>query len=203
MKNKTFFKYPGCPSLILLFILVLFVSFSVQLHENNFQSHWFGNARITLDKQSRCATEIKFNSGNNLPEKQFFEMYKQAFHLSDENDARDCQIFTDKLGKTHHRMKQYYKGIELAEVQYLLHEQDGLVFHAHGNFISGLNLDVSPALSEKKALQCVLNYVNAESYMWENPKNEAFLKKEQNDPKATYYPKGELKISAGQNEMIA
>jgi len=84
-----------------------------------------------------------------------------------------------------------------------LHEKEGSVIYAHGSLIHGLELDVTPVLSENEALQKTLDHIKAESYMWENKKNEAFLKKEQNNRDATYYPGGELKISSGLKEQVA
>ncbi|MEJ2506206.1 MAG: PepSY domain-containing protein, partial [Ignavibacteriaceae bacterium] len=54
---------------------------------------------------------------------------------------------------------------------------------------------------ESEALQYALKDINAESYMWENNKNESFIKKEQNDPDATMYPKGVLMLSAKNFKM--
>ena len=127
---------------------------------------------------------------------------KKTFSLSNDNALKPLAVFTDQLGQTHHRLKQFYKGIELADVQFLLHENNGLVFYANGKMIHGLDLDVQPVLSEAEALRQALAYIGAESYMWENPKNEAFIKIEQDDPEISFYPKGELKISAGRKELV-
>jgi Zn-dependent metalloprotease len=192
-----------CPAMVILFMLTLSFSIAAQQIDSKLSSLPFRNATITMDQQGRAATEIKLQPGSYIPVEKFFESYFQAFNFSKENEARSYQIFSDKIGQTHHRLRQYYKGIELAEVQYRLHEKDGLVFLAHGNFVPGLKLDITPSLTESEALQCALNYIKAEAYVWENPKNEILLKREQNDPEATYYPKGELKISAGRKAKIA
>ena len=70
--------------------------------------------------------------------------------MSDNNEIKSYNVFTDKVGQTIHRYKQYYKGIELAEVQLILHEKNGIVSNVAGKLISGLNLDVTPSLSESK-----------------------------------------------------
>lgn len=197
------FSYHVIFPLIAIFMFSFVFSITAQQFDNNQLCSPFKNAQITMDQKGRAAIEIRFQQDSYVPVNQFFENYRLAFGLSKENEARSFQKFTDKIGETHHRVKQYYKGIELTEVQYLLHVKDGLIFHAHGNFVPGLDFDVTPVLSEPEALERALNYIGAETYMWQNPKNEVFLKNEQNDPKATFFPKSELKISAGRKEKIA
>lgn len=165
-------------------------------------SHYFSQAKISFDKRSQSPTAISFPDGRGVPVTSFFDEYKKTFSLSNDNTLKPLAVFTDQLGQTHHRLKQFYKGIEVADVQFLLHENNGLVSYANGKMIHGLDLEVQPVLSEAEALQRALAHLGAESYMWENAKNEVFIKKEQDDPQITFYPKGELKISAGHKELL-
>jgi Zn-dependent metalloprotease/DNA-binding beta-propeller fold protein YncE len=159
--------------------------------------------KVTLDEKGKYAAEIRLQKNQAVPTGAFFDWFMKTYRLSNENTFQPFRTYHDRIGQTHYRFKQYYKGIEVVNCQYLLHEKDGLVHHAHGAIVPDLNLSVSPTLTEAEALQRALDYVNAASYIWENPKNEAFIKTEQDDPEATYYPQGELKISAGNKEMIA
>lgn len=127
----------------------------------------------------------------------FFENYRRLLNLSSDDEFRQKAITTDQLGHRHYRLQQYYKGLEVADRHFLVHEKNGNVFLTHGELVTGLNLEPRPALSEAQALGFALAHLGAEAYMWENPDNEAFLRREQNDPHATFAPKGELKISAG------
>jgi Zn-dependent metalloprotease len=195
---KTSIKYAG-----ILAVLLFSLSASAQQNLRRFQTIFLTDATIKMDKQGKVPLEIRFKEGRQISVVSFFDEYKQNFSVSENNEIKPFKVFTDQLGQTHNRFKQYYKGLELAEVQYLVHEKNGSVFFAHGRLIHELNLDVTPVLTESEALTFALGHINAESYMWENKKNEAFLKKEQNDNNATYYPKGELMISAGLKEKIA
>jgi Zn-dependent metalloprotease len=96
------------------------------------------------------------------------------------------------MGEIHYRYNQYYKGIEIIGAQYILHEKNGYIRSANGRLVHKLNLDVKPILSEQSALSAALREVNATSYMWENSANEQFLKREQNNPNATFF-EGSLK----------
>jgi len=55
-------------------------------------------------------------------------------------------------------------------------------------------LNISPSLTEAQALQVALDHIAAERYKWQSAQNEAWLKVEQADSEATFYPKGELVI---------
>jgi Zn-dependent metalloprotease len=113
---------------------------------NNQETTIFQQARIILDNKQNIPLEVRFEDHQRVSVSEFFEEYKKAFAWSDDNKAILYKEISDDLGQTHYRFKQYYKGIELAEVQYLLHEKGGFVVYAHGKFIHGLNLDVTPAL---------------------------------------------------------
>src|SRR4030066_1643468 len=156
----------------------------------------FKDARLVFDKAGEAAIDIQLKNDSAIPIESFFNEYGKAFNLSKDNEVKSFQVTKDNLGQTHHRYKQYYKGIELAEVQYILHEKDGKVLHGNGKLIHSVEMNVTPRLSENEALQYALANINAESYMWENKKNEAHFKKEQNNPSATMYPKGRLMLSA-------
>ena len=156
----------------------------------------FKDARLVFDKTGEAAIDIRLKNNTGIPLESFFGEYGKAFNLSNDNEIKSFQVTKDNLGQTHHRYKQYYKGIELAEVQYILHVKDGKVLHANGKLIHGLEMNVTPRLSENEALQFALANINAESYMWENKKNESHFKKEQNDRSVTMYPKGKLLLSA-------
>ena len=165
-------------------------------------SKQFIGAKITLAESGRAPVEISLPEGKQLPVSSFFEEYRKAFPLSIDNQMAEVQIFKDALGQTHHRFNQRYKGIEVEGFQFILHERKGWVFNANGELVHGLDVDVTPALSEQQALQSARAYLHAESYMWENESQEAFLKKEQDDENATFYPKGELTITSGRQEPL-
>ncbi|MCH7722215.1 MAG: M4 family metallopeptidase [Bacteroidetes bacterium] len=181
---------------VTIFILLVFSLANYEISGQNKSSSAFKDAALILDQKTNSPKDIRFEEGNYTPLNSFFDEYKIAFNWSNDNETRSFRVLTDKLGQTHFRYKQYYKGIELADVQFILHEKNGLVFHANGMLIHGLDLEVTPSLSESDALQYALSNINAEAYMWENKKNEAYIKREQNDPDATMFPRGVLMLSA-------
>lgn len=161
----------------------------------------FKNSTIVVDPVTKSPSNIRVKEGDNISLQSFFNEYKKTFGLSDDNELRSYKVSADNIGQTIHRYKQLYKGIELAEVQFIIHEKNNMVIHANGNLVHNLNLNVKPSLSADDALQYALSNINADSYMWENKKNESYVKREQNNPQATMYPKGILMLSAKDFEM--
>jgi Zn-dependent metalloprotease len=64
---------------------------------------------------------------------------------------------------------------------------------SNGNILdSTLDLKTKPNITEEKAIQYALEFIDAEKYMWETGSEEERLKKKKDDNSATYYPKAEL-----------
>jgi len=189
----------------LIVLSTLILTFSSLSGQNSINSSAtvFRQAKIMMDENQKAPLEVRFQENQKVAVISFFESYRDNYKWSKNSEAILFKAHKDDLGQVHHRFKQYYKGVELAEVQYLLHEKEGSVTYAHGKLIHGLNIDVTPAISENDALSKALAHINAESYMWENRKNEAHMKREKRDREATYYPVGELKISAGLKDHVA
>jgi Zn-dependent metalloprotease len=163
----------------------------------------FLNSEMKLDESGKMPIAIRFKEGENLRINNFFEEYRKTFSLPDETEMRLYRSFSDEFSQTHHRYNQYYKGVQIVGAQYILHEKAGYVHFANGRLVHRLELEVTPVLTEQQALDVALGAVGAESYMWESAANEAFLKKEQNDPQATFYPRGKLKLSSGNKDLLA
>ncbi|MCG6960914.1 hypothetical protein LJE82_13575, partial [bacterium BMS3Abin03] len=175
-------------------LLFLGVSLFAQ-NKNQYKNTPFYNAQITLDKHGQSPSAIRFKEGNQPTVASFFQEYQQFFPMSQDNRTETFPVSNDKIG-THHRFNQYYKDLEVIGAQYILHEKNGKVWYANGHLVSGIEMDVIPAISERATLQAALKYINAESYMWEKPENDTFLQREQKDADATFYPKGELKLTS-------
>jgi len=64
----------------------------------------------------------------------------------------------------------------------------------NGELIDKTNSTTITSLTESAALNIALNYFGAQTYKWELTEEENHLKIEQNDPSATFFPKGELML---------
>ena len=134
MKSRKIFLLLSSTS---IFCLLIITSLSAQSLKS-LTGTIFQQAKVRFDNHQRVPLEVRFQDDQKISLSSFFEQYRRAFAWSDDNEAISFKQLHDDLGQTHHRYKQYYKGIELAEVQYLVHETVGSVTYAHGKLIHGL-----------------------------------------------------------------
>jgi Zn-dependent metalloprotease len=89
-------------------------------------------ATITVEEQNIAKKYFKFTGEVRPSVSEFISEYRSAFALSDENELRISRQKTDELGQTHYRYKQYYNGLELFDIQFLVHVVNGTVKSANG-----------------------------------------------------------------------
>ncbi|EMO55764.1 M4 family metalopeptidase thermolysin [Leptospira noguchii] len=108
--------------------------------------------------------------------------------------------YTHKLARSNEsngqildRFQQYYKSIKVENKIYTVVSKDNRIEFMGGDF-SGIeqNLNVTPNLSKEDALSKALIHFGAKKYLWESSEREERLRSIKGDPKATYFPKGEL-----------
>lgn len=99
----------------------------------------------------------------------------------------------DQLGMVHYRYKQVSQGFPLEFGIWIVHTLNGQVTSMNGELFDEVP-KFNPSMNEAVALQAALNEVGANIYKWEVEREEQHLKMEENNPNATYYPKGELVI---------
>ncbi|MFO7829503.1 MAG: M4 family metallopeptidase [Bacteroidales bacterium] len=97
----------------------------------------------------------------------------------------------DNLGITHQKFQQYYNGIKVEHATYTVHIKGNQPLSISGDYIPVKETKTQKSqITEEQALQYALDYVNAETYMWENEDNEQWAKEV--EPNGTFYPEGEL-----------
>ncbi|WP_061247029.1 M4 family metalopeptidase thermolysin [Leptospira noguchii] len=108
--------------------------------------------------------------------------------------------YTHKLARSNEsngqildRFQQYYKSIKVENKIYTVVSKDNRIEFMGGDF-SGIeqSLNVTPNLSKEDALSKALIHFGAKKYLWESSEREERLRSIKGDPKATYFPKGEL-----------
>lgn len=129
------------------------------------------------------------------------QAFVEQLQLGNDDQMLRARTDLDNLGFAHEKYTQYYKGIKVEHATYTLHAKQGKVESMSGQVERISNLNVTPSLSAKAALQRALAFVGAQNYMWEDAAEEAGLKQQENNPAATYRPQGELVIV--RNELSA
>ncbi|MCJ8163553.1 M4 family metallopeptidase [Pontibacter sp. E15-1] len=114
--------------------------------------------------------------------------------LSADEELKPVKQEKDNNGYLHQRFAQYHKGVRVEYGVYSVHSKNGVVESINGEIKKIKKLNVKPSLSEKAALGRALAFVGAQTYMWQVPAQEAWIKAQENNPKATFYPEGELVI---------
>ena len=128
-------------------------------------------------------------------DKSIFEFLANQYKL-DENTT-----FVEKEGSAKEqngifskKLFQYYHGIKVEFGQLIITHKDGYLRTINGHITPTKNLNLQPSISEKEALEFALKQINAKEYAWQNEGFENLLRTEEENPKATYYPKAELVI---------
>jgi bacillolysin len=190
MKNKfIYLTYMGPGALVIILLLALS---NGAIAQNNDQQRLHPQLEV-LTKPQSTLNWINFREETSINPLTVFSDMRAAFQLSEADSMFLIKKEVDKLGFSHYRYRQYYKNRRVVYGEYILHQQsDGFVKSANGNIISGLNLPGTAALTEQSALASALRYMNAPSYLWQNSVLENELKRQEKNPNATYYPKGEL-----------
>jgi Zn-dependent metalloprotease len=151
-------------------------------------------SNYTFDSEGGT-TVIKFTESSATTANDFFTAFSSKLLITSNDTFTLLKKEQDDIGFTHYRFQQQFNGIPLDGVQFLLHEKNGKLTSANGNFYSGLNINTTASISKQEAIQKAIQFVGAEKYLWDNPKEEQFLKTIKKDLNATYYPKAELVIA--------
>jgi len=111
---------------------------------------------------------------------------------------------TDRLGYEHYRYQQTINGIPVENAIYVLHVSNSLVKIQNGQWIKDIpaGLASRASINSTGALQKAMQFVGAREYKWQIPAEEAFIKREQNNPAATFFPKAELVYYCGEEAVI-
>jgi Zn-dependent metalloprotease len=151
-------------------------------------------SNYTFDSEGGT-TVIKFTESSATTANDFFTTFSSKLLITSNDTFTLLKKEQDDIGFTHYRFQQQFNGIPLDGVQFLLHEKNGKLTSANGNFYSGLNINTTASISKQEAIQKAMEFVGAEKYLWNNPKEEEFLKTIKKDINATYFPRAELVIA--------
>jgi len=155
-----------------------------------------------LQRQSSAAgstTYLQFAAGPTAhPLDQAPATLRELLQLTPTDELRKVRTEQDELGFTHERYAQYYQEVPVEYGAYLVHGRNGIIETMNGAVLPVANLDPYPTLTESAALTHALTSVGAMRYRWQVPADEEWIKSHQDNPSATFYPHGELLVSAGE-----
>lgn len=110
----------------------------------------------------------------------------------------------DATGMEHYRYQQTKNGIAIENADMVVHVANGKIKSQNGKWVRDFPaaMQSKASLTAANALQKALQHIGAAKYKWELPGEETFLKREQNDPNATFYPKATLVYYSGERDVI-
>ncbi|MBC8172284.1 MAG: M4 family metallopeptidase [Chitinophagales bacterium] len=173
-----------CSCLLLMFPMV-FAQQQIDLQNKKFVNH--------IDPASKPGW-IEFRFEAPYIAEDLFTQQPELLGMKEDDEMRIFKTNTDVAGNKHYKFAQYYRGVRIEGVEHITHERNGKLYLANGDFISDLNLSVTPAISKERSIQIALNEIPAEEYLWEDVMEEAHFKEEKKDENATLYPAPELLI---------
>ncbi|MBS1547537.1 MAG: M4 family metallopeptidase [Bacteroidetes bacterium] len=96
----------------------------------------------------------------------------------------------DRMGMVHQRYQQLYKDTPVFGATLAVHAENGEMHSMNGELVeaNGPAGAQGTVLGSEAALEAAMRIIGAKAYMWESSKMEAFIKREQHDPHASFKP---------------
>lgn len=161
-----------------------------------------GSKSVVINRQSRVPSFITFEDQAPVTPASVFNDLRSALKIGADDSWQQYRSENDQIGFTHTRYHQFYKNVRVREGEYIVHARNGHVASVNGMWIDGLNLSVTPQLTEQQALQKAMQFTGATQFKWQIPAEEAQLQHITNNPLATWLPKGELIIVANKGDIF-
>ncbi len=160
------------------------------------QQQGSGNSVLPTErnKADNSITSITFTSDTKWREDQANEVFNKYLGIDGiDNKMVLTYRTTTKSDVTAIRYHQYYKGIKAEFGTYSLTVKNGIITFITGNYYDfSSNPATTPSISETDAFSKALQFVGADRYMWQDPREEQRIKMMFHKPDTTFLPKGKL-----------
>lgn len=155
----------------------------------------FKGAELIWHKHSNLIPSfIQLRQGQGQDEETFLAGLKSQFRLPASYSFQLTKTEADQIGWQHKRYQLSVNSMPVANGNFVLHITNGKVQKYNGYIFKAVNTAATATVTEDAALQAALADVNAQSYKWQIPAEEKFIKAEQKNADATFYPKGALTV---------
>jgi len=169
--------------------LTLLASLALQGFSQNTKSTWnYNTTEVVMNETWDVPQFVKFDDKN----RPSIEELKNHLETDYAFVLKLMKAETDEIGWTHYRYRQTKNGYEVANTMIIFHTLHGKVISYNGDMYPIEIVMADYDVVEQDALKFATQYMGAKIYKWELPEQEAFIKIEQENPNATFLPKGEL-----------
>lgn len=197
-------------SFILIYLFVSYFNLFAQNNDSNSELFgieaskvMYGAEHVWLKQDNIIPAFIQFREADAMDETNFLFHLKKQFQLPSSYSFTQIGEEKDNLGFTHKRFQILVHDIPVSNGIFILHIRDHKVLKFNGSVFKNVVTSTTPNFSESTGLNFALSYVGASTYKWQIPSEEAFIKNEQNNPAATFYPKGELVIEQMDGNVLS
>ena len=150
-----------------------------------------GSERVILNPTTKIPAYVEFPSGKGPTVVGFEDWLKRSLQMTSKLGLSLINTEKDQIGFEHLRYNQTYNGLPVNHSMIIVHAKQGVVTSFNGDFITDLSVKTDAGISESRALEMAKKSIGAESYKWESTVEEAFIKREQKNSNATFFPTGE------------
>ena len=161
-----------------------------------------GASRIVMDGNNRPEF-INFEKGQGPRVSEFGTWFRKNFGYNSSYGISPVGLEKDNMGFEHLRYLQTYNGYPINHSMLIVHAKGSEVVSFNGDFAP---TQISPAvqrISFSQSLEAAKKFVGASVYKWELPSQEEFIRNEQHDEKASFFPAQEMFWTKGKSKGAA
>ncbi|NUM32241.1 MAG: M4 family metallopeptidase [Bacteroidetes bacterium] len=158
-----------------------------------------------------ASKEVYINNSFNLPGYVSFEKPIKAnidefasslirkFNFDPQNHFVKYNEETDDLGMVHTRFHQYFGDFYIEGSMLIIHSRDGKIESFNGEYYPVKNINIKGYFNKEICLEKLIS--KDKIYAWQAENEQNLLREIENNPNATWYPKGELVVCAVNNNL--
>lgn len=151
-----------------------------------------GADMVRMTNRSGIPNYIHFAESARPDFQNFRNWIGNTLRLTDADGFKLLSAEQDLIGMVHYRFGQTFQGQPVEGSMWIVHTLNGKVVSMNGDYFDGVATPTQVVLPESQALDRALQHVGANAYKWQLPEEEKFIKWEQEDPNATFFPKGQI-----------
>jgi len=153
-----------------------------------------GASHVWVKEGATLPSYIALAAGHEVAEEDVLMWIRRVYGFDNHVDISTFNEAYDAFGDLHRRVKLTHHGVPLFDGMLVLHFRNNMMYAINGDVPEGYQVINQLILDEQTALQRALDAVGATRYKWEMPEEEALLQYLSDDPTATYYPTGRVKL---------
>ena len=111
---------------------------------------------------------IVFEKGSTYNIEESSRIFQEQLGLTNDYNFNQINSENDRIGFTHQKFQQYFRGIKVEFATYTLHSKNGSIESMSGEFYKISQSNLSPILSKEQGLQKAMNHIGAQHYLWED-----------------------------------